>query len=240
MDKLFNILNGLSITDKALLVVLIGLVLLLIIMVIIFACTKKSAITDIEASLDFFDELKKEDDNTKSVYVSEEEVKEEKAIAVKIEEEPKSKMDLESISNQMEQDMNKSNIDLTDFEIEQEEKAIISYKELINKVKQNDLSNVNVQTVDLDDRGYTLPEVENEFSYDTEVLDFSDLLEKTTEIIAPINEIESPSAEIIKNTNIKSILDIEDLDQPIYNCNEFLSALKDLRDSLQWHLVYIL
>jgi len=240
MDNLFNILNGLSIADKTLLVVLIGLVLLLIIMVIIFACNRKSAITDVEASLDFFDELKKDNDNTKSVFVGEidEEPKEEKVLAVKIEDETRPKIDLESISNQMEQDIGKNNIDLTDFEIEQEEKAIISYKELINKVNQDNLSNVNVQTVDLDDRGYTLPSVEDEFSYDTEVLDFSDLLEKTSEFkasefISPVNGIESPSTEMIKNTDIKSILDIEDLDQPIYNSNEFLSALKDLRDSLQ-------
>ncbi len=240
MDKLFNILNGLSVADKALLVVLIGLVLLLIIMVIIFACTRKSAVTDVEASLDFFDELKKDNDNTKSVFVGDEkeEVKEEKALAVKIESEPKPKMDLESISNQMEQDIGKNNIDLTDFEIEQEEKAIISYKELINKVNQDNLTNVNVQTVDLDDRGYTLPEVEEEFTFDTEVLDFSDILAKTSEFkasefISPVNGIESPSTEMIKNTDIKSILDIEDLDQPIYNSNEFLSALKELRDSLQ-------
>ena len=131
MDNLFNILSGLSMADKALLVVLIGLVLLLIIMVIIFACTKKSEVVDIDANLDFFDELKKDNDNTKSVYVSDvEEVKEEKTpLAIKIENEPKPKMDLESISNQMEKDIEKNNIDLTDFEIEQEEKAIISYKE---------------------------------------------------------------------------------------------------------------
>ena len=139
-------------------------------------------------------------------------------------------MDLESISNQMEKDIEKNNIDLTDFEIEQEEKAIISYKELLDKVNQSNLSNVNVQTVDLDDRGYTLPEVEDEFTYDTEVLDFSDILAKTTELkatelISSVNE--TPSAEI------KSILDIEDFDQPIYDSSEFLSALKELRDSLQ-------
>ena len=240
MNKLFNILNGLSMTDKALLVVLIGLVLLLIIMVIIFACTRKSAVTDVEASLDFFDELKKDYDNTKSVFVSDEneEVKEEKVLAVKIEDDPKPKMDLESISNQMEKDIEKNNIDLTDFEIEQEEKAIISYKELLDKVNQDNLSNVTVQEVDLDDRGYTLPEVENEFTYDTEVLDFSDILSKTSEFkasefISPVNGIESPSTEMIKKTDIKSILDIDDLDQPIYNSSEFLSALKELRDSLQ-------
>lgn len=231
MDKLLNILSGLSMTDKALLVVLIGLVLLLIIMVIIFACTKKGEITDLQASLDFFDELKKDNDNTKSIFVSSNEEKEEKQIAVKIEDETKTKMDLKSISDQMEKDIEKSNIDLTDFEIEQEEKAIISYKELIDKVQQNDLSNVNVQTVDLDDRGYTLPEVENEFTFDTEILDFSDILEEKS--TASVNETESPSTEIIKNTNIKSILDIDDFDQPIYNSAEFLSALKELRDSLQ-------
>ena len=106
MDKLFNILNGLSMTDKALLVVLIGLVLLLIIMVIIFACTnKRNAVTDIEASLDFFDEIKKDNDNSKSVYVSDiekkEEVKQEKALAVKIEDEPKPKMDLKVLGRVM-------------------------------------------------------------------------------------------------------------------------------------------
>lgn len=231
MDKILNTFNSLTVTGKTLIIVLAILVILFIVLLLVYLLKKDKGVNN-EIDLDFFDELKKENDNTKSVFV-----KEEKELAVKIETEPKEKIDLQSISNKMEKDIEKSNIDLTEFEMEQEEKAIISYKELINKVKQNEMNNVNVQTVDLDDRGYELPEVE--FSYDTEVLDFSDLLEqedakfKPSEFITPINGIESPSTEMIKKTDIKSILDLDDVEEPIYTNNEFLSALKDLRDSLQ-------
>ena len=233
MDKLVNILNSFNMTGKVLIVVLVVLVVLLIVLSLIFAFKKEDKSINQEVDLDFFDELKKEDDNSKSVFVKEEPNIE----SPKTEENAKDKIDLQSISNQIEKDIEKNNIELTEFEMEQEEKAIISYNELINKVKQNELNNVNVQTVDLDDRGYNL---EPEFSYDTEVLDFSDLKEneetpkfKASEFISPIDGIQSPTTEMIKRTDIKSILDLDEVDESTYTNTEFLSALKDLRDSLQ-------
>ena len=38
---------------------------------------------------------------------------------------------------------------------------------------------------------------------------------------------------MLKHTEIKSILDIDEIDDRIYDSNEFLNALKELRDSLQ-------
>ena len=236
MSKLIDIFNTFSTTSKILIIVLILLVILLVVFSIIFALRNDTDEVE-DTNLDFFDELKKEDDNSKSVFVPNdtniENIEQEK----KQEETKNNKIDLQSISNQIEKDIEKNNIELTEFEMEQEEKAIISYDELIRKVKQNDLDNVNIQTVDLDDRGY---ELEPEFSYDTEVLDFSDILEpsdnskfKASPVISPVEGIQSPSTEMIKRTDIKSILDLDEVDEKTYSNTEFLSALKDLRDSLQ-------
>jgi len=222
MTDIKNMFNSLDLSGKIMIGVLFGLVILLSIICIILACKDGSSKEEID--LDFFDELKKEDDNSKSIFVeTKEEVKTETPIQ-EIKED--NKVDIKAISEQMEKDIEKNNIELTEFEVEQEEKAIISYAELIEKVKSNDLTTVNVQTVDLDDRGYNL---EDEFTFDTEVLDFGDL-GKTEELVS---QIESPTTEMLKQTEIKSILDIDEVDDRIYDSSEFLSALKELRDSLQ-------
>jgi len=232
MTDIINMFNSLDLSGKIMIGVLFGLVILLSIICIILACKDGSSKEEID--LDFFDELKKEDDNSKSIFVeTKEEVKTETPIQ-EIKED--NKVDIKAISEQMEKDIEKNNIELTEFEVEQEEKAIISYAELIEKVKSDDLTTVNVQTVDLDDRGYNL---EDEFSFDTEVLDFSDL-SKTEELVLPVENMQSPASEMLKQTEIKSILDIDEVDDRIYDSSEFLSALKELRDSLQWHLVHIL
>jgi len=226
MTDIINMFNSLDLSGKIMIGVLFGLVILLSVVCIILAC-KGSSSNDEEIDLDFFDELKKEDDNTKSIFVeTKEEVKTEAPVQEIKEEKEDNKVDIKAISEQMEKDIEKNNIELTEFEVEQEEKAIISYAELIEKVKSNDLTTVNVQTVDLDDRGYNL---EDEFTFDTEVLDFGDL-GKTEELVS---QIESPTTEMLKQTEIKSILDIDEVDDRIYDSSEFLSALKELRDSLQ-------
>ena len=137
----------------------------------------------------------------------------------------------------MSKDIEKNNIELTEFEMEQEEKAIISYDELIKKVKENELNSVGVEEVDLDDRGYNL---EDEFTYNTEVLDFDDMLENKEEIAASTNlepigvvDNQTKANDLIEQTQIKSILDLDEIDEPLYTGSEFLSALKELRDSLE-------
>lgn len=228
MVNILNMFNNLDLSSKILIGLLFILVIMLAIVCIILACRQEDK-NEVKIDLDFFDDLKKEDSNTKSVFVEDEKPEQ------KIEEEKEGlkqeieipKTDIKAITEQMEKSLEQNNIELTEFEVEQEEKAIISYAELIEKVKSNDLSNVNIQTVDLDDRGYNL---ENEFTFDTEVLDFEDLLSKTEEIPA---EIQNPANEMLKHTEIKSILDIDEIDDRIYDSNEFLNALKELRDSLQ-------
>lgn len=240
MINILNMFNNLDLSSKVLISVLFVLVIMLVVVCIILAC-KKDNTNKTEADLDFFDEIKKDNDNSKSIFVD---TKEEEVTKIEepkkevTEEKADTKVDIKSISEQIEKDIEKNNIELTEFEVEQEEKAIISYAELIQKVKSNDLTNVNVQTVDLDDRGYNL---ENEFTFDTEVLDFSDLLSKTeemptfkpSEFVSPVEGIQSPATEMLKQTDIKSILDIDEVDDRIYDSTEFLNALKELRDSLQ-------
>lgn len=238
MDKLISIFNSFDTTAKIMIIALFLLVILLVVLSIVFALKKDDVEQNVD--LDFFDELKKQDNNEKSVFVNDiekkEEIKqEEKPLATKIENDEK--VDIKSISEQMEKDIGKNNIDLTEFELEQEEKAIISYEELIKKVKENELNNVNVQTVDLDDRGYNL---ENEFTYDTEILDFGDLLNEkdttndfTSNNISSVDNVVNKATDMINQTKVKSILDIDEVDDSLYTNNEFLNALKDLRDSLQ-------
>ncbi len=238
MNQIVDFINNLNIFGKSMVALLILLLILLVVLIIVYIVKNNKEIDTSNIDLDFFDDLKKETENTQSIYtdsVAEEiKPKEEKPIATKIETpivSDKTK-DLKAITEQMEKDIEKNNIELTEFELEQEEKAIISYEELIKKVKSNESLNLEIEANDLDDRGYNL---EDEFTFDTEVLDFGDMLGNEQMIKKEEPKVTvNPYEEVIKNTKVKSILDIDDkLDNNIYNANEFLNALKDLRDSLQ-------
>ena len=228
MSKIINIFNSLNMTSKVMIILLFVLVILLIVFALIYAFKSDSDNNQSKEALEFLEEIKKEKENNEIPEITKGEQKEE----VK-----SNKVDIKSITDEMSKDIEKNNSGLTEFEIEQEEKAIISYDELLKKVKENELNNIDVQEVDLDDRGYNL---EDEFTYNTEVLDFDDILENKEEIakntnLEPIGKIDSQSnvSNLVEQTNIKSILDLDEVDDDLYTGSEFLSALKELRDSLE-------
>ncbi|MBQ7141003.1 MAG: hypothetical protein IJO32_05815 [Bacilli bacterium] len=244
-----NIFSNLDIVGKSMIVLLIVLLFILI-GLIIYLCVKNKKQEELNMDLDFFDELKKDNDNSKSVFVDDIDSKKINEVAKKIEIEPEiksvtkediepkvdeKKFDISEVAKQMEEDIEKTNIELTEFEMEQEEKSIISYEELLQKVKRDNANSkvkVNLQTVKLEE-----PKKE-EFTFNTEVLDFGELSEvgdapfKVSTPVSPVDGIQNTSTNLLKQEDIKSVLDIENVDTSIYSSDEFLNALKELRDSL--------
>lgn len=238
--------NNLDVFGKSMVLLLI-LLLFILIGLIIYLCNKNKRQEGLTIDTDFFDDLRKDNDNTKSIFVDDVDTKKINQIAKKLEikseinkeyvEEPKveNKFDINEVAKQMEEDIEKSNIELTEFEMEQEEKSIISYEELLQKVKRDNTNSkvkVNLQTVKLDE-----PKKE-EFTFNTEVLDFSELTEmseapfKVDTPVSPVDGIQNTSTNLLKQEDIKSILDIKNIDTSVYSSDEFLNALKELRDSL--------
>lgn len=244
-----NIFNNLDVFGKSMVVLLIVLLLALIGLVV-YLLVKNKRQDNMAIDTDFFGELKKDNDNTKSIFVEDIDTKKVNEIAKKIEVEPEiksvikeeitptkeeKKFDISEVAKQMEEDIEKTNIELTEFEMEQEEKSIISYEELLQKVKKDNTNSkvkVNLQTVKLDE-----PKKE-EFTFNTEVLDFSELNDvveapfKVSTPVSPVDGIQNTSTNLLKQEDIKSVLDIENINTSVYSSDEFLSALKELRDSL--------
>lgn len=238
--------NNLEIFNNSMIVLLIVLLFVLIYL-IVYLCIKNKNSQQLQIDTDFFDDLKKDNENSKSIFVDDVDTKKVSEVAKKIESEIKiesnenieskieNKFDISEVAKQIEEDIEKTNIELTEFEMEQEEKSIISYEELLQKVKKDNANSkvkVNLQTVKLDE-----PKKE-EFTFNTEVLDFSELNDasevpfKVDTPVSPIDGIQNTSTNLLKQEDIKSVLDIEDIDTSIYSSNEFLNALKELRDSL--------
>ena len=118
----------------------------------------------------------------------------------------------------MQEDINNENIDLTDFEIEQEEKSIISYKELLEKVNRDKLElneNNKINNFEIKNENIGSNKIEdNEYTFNTEVIDFDTELEK----------------EKTKDKSEKrTILNIEENN---YSHDDFLKNLKTLKDNL--------
>lgn len=235
---MIDIFNNLSVLGKSLFIILI-IMFFVLIGLIIYLCIKNKEEKETNIDMDFFDDLKKEDTNSKSVFVDNVDIDKVNEVAKKIEIEKESpssipsvtyeerketneKFDIANAAKQIEEDIESSNIDLTEYEVEQEEKAIISYTELLNKVKQNAIANkVNVQTVELEPKK---EEIKEDFDYDTEILDFSDL----SDTPAP----KETTTTLFKQDDIKEMLNIKNVDTNLYSSDEFLKALKELRDSL--------
>lgn len=163
----------------------------------------------------------------------EEELSEEKLV-----EQQKAKLELEEMVKRMEEDIsNQVNDTVSTFEQEQEEKAIISYQELLSSVKGEKINTpkMNIEEV--------LSEIEN-VNQDTEkVEDKNNSKFKNTEFISPIfgkqeNKTNYPKIEDFGITKecekelFEPTIDIEKLDEQIRRNDEFLKALKEFRKNL--------
>ena len=176
----------------------------------------------------------------------------------KIEETPQSN-ELENILKKMQEDIDLKPEDVVKkFEEEQEEKAIISYQELVDNVKAGKIeviddeeSDINfVESLNLDESVDPIISVEEESSVTPEMvreaiqnISTSSVKEepkkfKNSEFISPIygvmkEEIEYP--RIKKTENILDIMNTKDyneLTEEIKRQEEFLNALKEFRNNL--------
>ena len=211
MDKLINYLEYINIPTNSLMIMLIALLLILILLVIILIIKSNSKQSE---NISFIDEVK-----TSSILDSK--LNKDDDIAIKIDlDDTKAnkddKFDISSATKKMKEDIENENIDLTDFEIEQEEKSIISYKELLEKVNK-DKENTNVSRVEFkDDNIEELKQTR---------------LSKNTDykINSEIINIDKKIDEDIKPKKTKAILNIEGNN---YSHDEFLKSLKSLKDNL--------
>ena len=185
--------------------------------------------------------------------------------AEKVEEELNKKEDtvmtnkLEEILQKMQEDMDVKPEDVVrKFEAEQEEKAIISYQELVDNVKagkievvDDDSSEVNfVENLHLDVSSEPIMEISEEPSVTpqmvkeaVETISISSVKEepkkfKKSEIISPIFGVMEENFEypkVKKNDNILDIMNTKDyneLTEEIKRQEEFLNALKEFRRNL--------
>jgi len=185
--------------------------------------------------------------------------------AEKIEEELNNKEEtvvsnkLEEILKKMQEDIDTKPEDVVrKFEEEQEEKAIISYKELVDNVKAGKIeviddeeSNINyVENLSLEVESEPIMQVEEESSVTPEMVKeaISTISEssikvepkkfKKSEIISPIFGIMQDVVEYPKIKKSENILDImntrdyNELTQQIKQQEEFLNALKEFRKNL--------
>lgn len=167
---------------------------------------------------------------------------------------------LEEILQKMQEDMDVKPEDVVrKFEEEQEEKAIISYQELVDNVKagkievvDDDISDVNyVENLNLDVSSEPIMQINEDESLVTpqmvkdavETINISAVKEepkkfRKSEIISPIFGIMEENFEYPKVKKTENILDImntrdyNELTEEIKRQEEFLNALKEFRRNL--------
>ena len=176
----------------------------------------------------------------------------------KIEEAPENN-ELENILKKMQEDANVKPEDVVKkFEEEQEEKAIISYKELVNNVKSGKIevvddeeSEINfVENLGVEENEPVLATVDEESSVTPEMvkeaienISLASVKEepkkfKNSEIISPIYGVMDNSFDYPKIKKAENVLDImntkdyNELTEEIKKQEEFLEALKAFRKNL--------
>lgn len=183
---------------------------------------------------------------------------------VKIEEAPKKdieSVDLEAVLDKMQEDVNKTKVDeVKSFEEEQEEKAIISYQELLKAVKRDvdDVTKVEIPSEekpvvveDEEAKVQIMPEEVIEKSVTTPVVETMEEKEtrkpskfQNSEFISPIygrvnNDVKYPKIPAFREKQ-EPINHEDDLEKTIVfdaikndDNDEFLKALKEFRNNLE-------
>lgn len=183
---------------------------------------------------------------------------------VKIEEAPKKdieSVDLEAVLDKMQEDVNKTKVDeVKSFEEEQEEKAIISYQELLKAVKKDvdDVTKVEIPSEekpvvveDEEAKVQIMPEEVVEKSVSTPVVETIEEKEtrkpskfQNSEFISPIygrvnNDVKYPKIPAFREKQ-EPINHEDDLEKTIVfdaikndDNDEFLKALKEFRNNLE-------
>lgn len=185
----------------------------------------------------------------------------EKIIYTSIEpEQEEAKKQLKEITEKLENEKEEENIELTEFEKMQEDTAIISLDELMQKageiyerneeIQYQDEGNEPISLADLEKRKSevmvvkeSLPEVVLEpiESIDTKITTVSQLKPiskehkfKSSPVISPVYGIESEKKQISKNTELEleNTANFEKLDAEIRKTNQFIAVLKELQKKL--------
>lgn len=183
---------------------------------------------------------------------------------VKIEDAPKKdieSVDLEAVLDKMQEDVNKTKVDeVKSFEEEQEEKAIISYQELLKAVKKDvdDVTKVEIPSEekpvvveDEESKVQIMPEEVVEKSVTTPVVETMEEKEtrkpskfQNSEFISPIygrvnNDVKYPKIPAFREKQ-EPINHEDDLEKTIVfdaikndDNDEFLKALKEFRNNLE-------
>lgn len=183
---------------------------------------------------------------------------------VKIEDAPKKdieSVDLEAVLDKMQEDVNKTKVDeVKSFEEEQEEKAIISYQELLKAVKKDvdDVTKVEIPSEekpvvveDEEAKVQIMPEEVVEKSVTTPVVETMEEKEtrkpskfQNSEFISPIygrvnNDVKYPKIPAFREKQ-EPINHEDDLEKTIVfdaikndDNDEFLKALKEFRNNLE-------
>lgn len=183
---------------------------------------------------------------------------------VKIEDAPKKdieSVDLEAVLDKMQEDVNKTKVDeVKSFEEEQEEKAIISYQELLKAVKKDvdDVTKVEIPSEekpvvveDEEAKVQIMPEEVVEKSVSTPVVETIEEKEtrkpskfQNSEFISPIygrvnNDVKYPKIPAFREKQ-EPINHEDDLEKTIVfdaikndDNDEFLKALKEFRNNLE-------
>jgi len=159
-------------------------------------------------------------------------------------------VDLESVLEKMQEEVNKPKDEIMTFEEEQEEKAIISYQELLNAVKKNASNPVAEKQTEVTSKS----EVVQEKNYlepvilktekEDKVEDDQPKLNKfqNSEFISPIfgrldNDIEYPKIKSFEekneNEDLEKTIILPKVSEKLDNNDEFLRILKEFRNNLE-------
>ena len=150
-------------------------------------------------------------------------------------------VDLEAVLEKMQEEVSKSKDEIMTFEEEQEEKAIISYQELLNAVKKNVNEVTRTSEVNpLEEKDVFEPvilQTENKIKEEPKTNKF-----QNSEFISPIygrvnNDVDYPKIksfeEVKKEEDLEKTIIMPKLNSSVDSNDEFLRILKEFRNNLE-------
>jgi len=138
-------------------------------------------------------------------------------------------INLDDITKKMEQDIENKNIILTSFEEEQEENSIISYDELLQKTIKLPLDDINQHA----NEEVKKTEINYSNSYEEKLITQEEKKFTSSPLISPVHGVKQDRNILIDNNDyLEKTLSIRGLSSEIKKNDEFLKALKDLKNNL--------
>lgn len=146
----------------------------------------------------------------------------------------------DEIIEAMQKDLDSKSEDAVElFEQEQEEKAIISYQELLNAKNKNEESFEKIEKLEMPKEEVIEFKEEIEMSKATQVASNTEKKFTNSEFVSPVFgkmdrnvNLKVETEEDYDNFDLEKTLNIEPLTEEIKKNNEFLNALKEFRKNL--------